>query len=160
MHNVEEYLQSSYDKLFGFGTCAICSIALADSEMYSCRTYPDTVFSLLKRWGGLTKDNEVIWKRLKWILNIKTRAFLYNRKTKKHFDLDTIITPAIISVDGITATERYDSHFIFLRKIIYIDVKKDEILADLFCPIRGNKKTTLKKKETYSIINLEKLSND
>jgi len=154
---MNEYLQKKYDKMFGFGFCAICSIALADSEMFSCRTYPDLLYSLLKRWEGLTKDNCVCWSKLKWILSIKPTAFLYNRKTKKHFDLNKIKTPAIISVDGITATERYDSHFIYLRKIIYIDTKKNEILADLFCPLRWNIKIKLSKNEVYSIINLEKL---
>jgi len=148
---MKEYLQEKYDKIFGFGTCAICSIAVADSEMFDCRTYPDVVYSLLKRWKGINRKNHVIWERLTWIFNIKPSAFLFR---KKHFNLNIIIAPAIISIDGIKATEEYDSHFIFLRKIIYIDTKKNEILADIFCPINGNKKTILKKNEIYSIINL------
>jgi len=148
---MKEYLQEKYDKMFDFGTCAICSIALADSEMFDCRTYPDVVYSLLKRWKGINRNNHIIWKRLEWIFSIKSRVFLFS---KRHYDLDTIQTPAIISIDGNKFKDGYQSHFMYLRKIIYHDILKKEILADIFCPIRGNKKLKLKQEEIYSIINL------
>lgn len=157
--DIEECLQEKWDELYGFGTCAICSIAVADSEMYDTRTYPDTVHSLLKRWKGLNGSNGIVWKRLEWIFNILPDAHLYNRETKKHFDLSVVKPPAIITVDGILSTEEYDSHFIYLRRLIYD--KQKLVNAEVFCPINGNLLFAphfgeFIKENVYSIINLRK----
>lgn len=156
--DIQEFLQAKYDKLYGFGTCAICSIAIAKTEMSSIRYYPDTIYDILKRGGGLTEDNGVIWNKLKPLLGIEAFAYLFNRETQYHYPLDIIKPPAIITVDGILSTEEYDSHFVFLRDIIFNSC--DRINFEIFCPINGNLLFEphwgkLEKKKIYSIINLK-----
>ena len=151
-----EYLQKKYDKEFGFGTCTLCSIAIADSEMYDCRTYPDVVFSMLKRFNGITENNYVIWNKLNQIFRILPNPFLYDRKKPHHHPLNIIQTPAIISIDGQKLKKGYQSHFLYLRKIIYLDLPKNRIFGDIFCPLRGNIKIDLSRNDIYSIVNLSK----
>jgi len=158
-YNINEFLQAKYDKEFGFGCCAICSIAIAKTEMSGIRYYPDTVYDILKRGNGLI-NNQVIWESLKKLLGIKAFPHLFDREIQYHYPLDIIKPPAIITVDGILSTEEYDSHFIYVRDIIFN--KYDRINYEIFCPINGNLLFSphfgkLEKKNIFSIINLKRV---
>ena len=169
------YLQKYYDEEYGFGFCAICSLAKLLSEILNMDLLPTALYKLLRENNGLD-GNEVIWNSVKNFYNVSTRTILWTKDRKIHTDLDLIEPPCIISVDGNRIKAGYQSHFIYLRNWTYdnyynhyvppgaktVSFVEKIVNAEVFCPINSELLLiphfgSSLRDTIYSVINIKKV---
>lgn len=169
------YLQKYYDKEYGFGFCAICSLAKLLSEIKDMDLLPTALYKLLRENNGL-EGNFVKWSFVKNFFDVSTRTILWTKYRKKHTDLDLICPPCIISVDAYRQTKEYESHFVYLKNWNYelvrnnnsklpYDIKstsyvKKIVNGSIFDPINGELLVVPHygndlKNSIYSVINIK-----
>ena len=169
------YLQKYYDKEYGFGFCAISSLAKFLSELLDIDLLPTALYKLLKDNNGL-EGNLVKWNSIKNFFDVSVHTILWTKDRKVHTELDLIQPPCIVSVDGYRITKEYDSHFIYLRNWTYDNYYNNYIPqgaettsfvkkianAEIFCPINGKLFLVSHfgrdlKNSIYSVINIKKV---
>lgn len=178
---MEKYNQHLYKNIcLGFSDkaennwCAICSLSYSLTKILGEYIYPKILNILLKKQEGFIADTGiVIWKYLEKIFPIKVEPYLFDRKTKNHYDLELINKYDIISVDGKMVTDEYDSHFVSVNSILYNETKlnqngqKQIRDINIFDPWVNNnillKSKYLKenlKNSVFTIINIERIKEE
>ena len=171
------YLQKYYDKEYGFGFCAICSLAKFLSELLDIDLLPTTLYKLLKDNNGLD-GNLVKWNSIKNFFDVSVHTILWTKDRKVHTELDLIQPPCIVSMDGNRIKKGYQSHFVYLRNWNYelvrnnnnklpYDIKstsyvKKIVNGAIFCPINGELLLiphfgSNLRNSIYSVINIKKV---
>ena len=150
--------------------CLICSLAMLYSRLFNISISPQTMNMLLRMHSGFReRSNLVVWDRngvkpLETIFpDAKLDIHLWN-KNNGHLSEEKIVTPSIISVDGLMTTREYDSHFLFAYMRYGLNGKPniyafDPYIGKYISVLDYYNKGSLKD-SIYSVINIKKTDSD
>jgi len=139
-HQFKDVLPEFIDANSGQSTlCLVCAVAEMMIDIRRAPYYPQTIVDLFRANNGFAQDpSDGTYTIMKWSAfndiwkDMYVVPFIWDRHTRIHYDVDIIKVPSIVSVDGNRLIHGYQSHFVYVRNLIY---EGDKIVnAEIFDP--------------------------